>query len=578
MAESFILDVVKIVDRLQSIGFCLDLDVCSKAPRDLRPADVRRAFDQVLELFVSEIHPDHPRPLPVSIGGAVGQPVDLFKLSLVVRGKGGSAIVSSDRSKDGSATVSSDWSWREVAGEIGLEPAVGASLKLVYVKYVDAFDRWLREVLDETAPPAQAPTGLGLLKSDEGNAATSHKKKDAPGTSPGAKRDLFLSSPGKRNGDKLEIDEDAVDVQEGAAGNGAPSLKRKRDDLDLAGMLNWVKSVARNRSPNPDDQSLSKIIASKGKFRCHTIADNFVNAVRVRKAMFVEIPQRTTDESLGQGAQESDYPYADLRGARNQSGIGFQTDSGSILERCTLDYLMKKAQKADGDELLSHIQIGRSYQANVPKWTSKPSPVSDSDSLKWLGTEIWHPESQVMESANEQHPIQNGKTETCQCERRASVECVRLHVAEKRFSLMRELGSSFSSWGFDDMGEEVALRWTEEEQQKFKDVARQNPPSKCDFWDVLKSAFPLKGMKNLVSYFFNVFVVERRAYQNRVNPKRFDTDDDDTEYAFLSKPYGHDAVRLLVSKKAGTQNTQRMDWEVPVNGDSVQDADVLFVD
>ncbi|XP_009628876.2 AT-rich interactive domain-containing protein 1-like [Nicotiana tomentosiformis] len=69
------------------------------------------------------------RPLPPKLGN--GKSVDLFKLYLVVREKGGYE------------RVCVNGSWGLVAKDCGFDLSYGLGLKLVYVKYLDALERWM---------------------------------------------------------------------------------------------------------------------------------------------------------------------------------------------------------------------------------------------------------------------------------------------------------------------------------------------------------------------------------------------------------------------------------------------------
>ena len=92
------------------------------------------------------------------------------------------------------------------------------------------------------------------------------------------------------------------------------------------------------------------------------------------------------------------------------------------------------------------------------------------------------------------------------------MECVRLHVEEEREKLKEELGVSFSSWRFDDMGESVSKSWSSEEEHKFWALVRLNPASlEKNFWNYLPTSLPSKNIEYLVSYYFNVFVLRRRG-------------------------------------------------------------------
>lgn len=91
----------------------------------------RALFDQVLSSFLKQVSSNNNgfRPFPPKIGDGVE--VDLFKLFLTIRRIGSYELVSKYNL------------WEFVARECGLETELVASLKLVYVKYLKEFDKWL---------------------------------------------------------------------------------------------------------------------------------------------------------------------------------------------------------------------------------------------------------------------------------------------------------------------------------------------------------------------------------------------------------------------------------------------------
>jgi len=104
------------------------------------------------------------------------------------------------------------------------------------------------------------------------------------------------------------------------------------------------------------------------------------------------------------------------------------------------------------------------------------------------------------------------------------------HVKEARVKLMESVGvEKFADLGMLEMGEVVACKWSEEEERLFHDIVYSNSGSFGKIlWKQLSIAFPSRKMKELVSYYFNVFILRRRAVQNR---SRFlDTDSDDDEW------------------------------------------------
>lgn len=197
------------------------------------------------------------------------------------------------------------------------------------------------------------------------------------------------------------------------------------------------------------------------------------------------------------------------------------------------------------------IPLGPRHQADVPEWTGK---TYESDS-KWLGTQIW-PLKTVNSRLLEREPIGKGRQDSCGCQVQGSIECVRFHISEKRSKLKLELGVAFYQWNLHKAGEAVGNFWTQHDEKKFKDVVKSNPASldRC-FWDDIFKAFPKNSRENLVSYYFNVYLLQRRAYQNRHTPDNIDSDDDESEYTPLKKVFGHrsDSITLLSPKKPQTK-------------------------
>lgn len=183
--------------------------------------------------------------------------------------------------------------------------------------------------------------------------------------------------------------------------------------------------------------------------------------------------------------------------------------------------------------------------------------VEDDDSDKWLGNCIMS-----MPDSDEGVEVSAGKNKIdCSCVDKGSVRCMRQHVNEARERLKERLGKDrFSDLGFYDMGETVAKNWTEEEEELFHEVVASNPASLGkNFWDYLSLAFPSRSSKELVSYYFNVFMLRKRAEQNRAVPLVVDSDNDeweesDDDHPPTSEDYDDSAVESPVDRDEVTCN------------------------
>ncbi|GFY82944.1 ELM2 domain-containing protein [Actinidia rufa] len=196
------------------------------------------------------------------------------------------------------------------------------------------------------------------------------------------------------------------------------------------------------------------------------------------------------------------------------------------------------------------VPIGADHQADVPEWAPKgfnkytgfveksdthivltQSSLScvvhdDDDWMRLVGTCVIP--TPDMESAA-QGCADGGTRNYCNCLDRGSIRCVKQHIMEAREELREKLGQKiFEELGFCDMGEEVAKKWTEEAEQAFHEVVLSNGASQGEnFWDHLSAVFPSRTKRDLVSYYFNVFMLRKRAEQNRFDPLNIDSDNDE---------------------------------------------------
>ncbi|OIW18511.1 hypothetical protein TanjilG_13263 [Lupinus angustifolius] len=179
------------------------------------------------------------------------------------------------------------------------------------------------------------------------------------------------------------------------------------------------------------------------------------------------------------------------------------------------------------------IPVGANHQADIPAWdssaTSRPrasDAVQDEAEERLMGTCII-PMPQ-MELSVHDDGVGKGRTD-CSCEDKGSVRCVRQHIIEAREKLVKTFGhEKFTDLGLSDMGEQVAAKWSAEEEQLFCEVVFNNPATLGrNFWNYLSIVFPLKTKREIVCYYFNVFMLRRRAEQNRNSFLNIDSDDDE---------------------------------------------------
>ncbi|GLU12463.1 hypothetical protein SLE2022_291410 [Rubroshorea leprosula] len=185
-----------------------------------------------------------------------------------------------------------------------------------------------------------------------------------------------------------------------------------------------------------------------------------------------------------------------------------------------------------------HVPIGPNHQADVPVWDSEVTEnaanhvcssevAADGYEKALMGTCIV-PMPDLESSSYDGEMVGKGRTD-CGCNDKGSVRCVRQHVDEAREKLRKYIGHErFVELGFCDVGELVAEKWSEEEEQLFDKVVYSNPVSLGrNFWNSLSVVFPYRTKKEIVSYYFNVFMLRKRAEQNRCESMSIDSDNDE---------------------------------------------------
>ncbi|KAK7389934.1 hypothetical protein VNO78_25231 [Psophocarpus tetragonolobus] len=514
--------------------------------------DSRCDFEKLLAKLLHEICGfDYFQSFPAMLGN--GQPIDLYKLFLVVRRKGGYDVVC-DRKL-----------WDMVGEMSSLGVNVGPSVKLVYSKYLSVLDSWLKNMVEIKVFPGcglvddrkilrKRLMELQVLSSDciEDEMVARGEIKHGIGDD---NLDTKLCG-GDNYGDTFDCKRKKKKYMLNSSNGDSDSLNCKRMKESALDMLRWVTSVAKN----PNDPKVG-LILEKSKSKSCINQEGWKKVLLFREAAFLKTFE-TSNKQYWQNQKIHPYFYEDHIGTNYNLKERFKHDKKLLFgkstssARSTSNPFLGTNNKTSGPHTkdrskkrslnsscvnlgidkcaIVHIPLGENHQAEVPEWIGV---TFESDS-KWLGTQMW---PLVTENTNliEMDPIGMGRQDSCNCSVPGSVECVRFHISEKREKNFMELGATFFDWNFDQVGEDVKLLWTKKEEETFEDVVRSNPSSaKTYFWDHIFRAFPLKSREDLVSYYFNVFILQRRAYQNRHTLDNIDSDDDGETRA-LRNAFGH---------------------------------------
>ncbi|KAF2312842.1 hypothetical protein GH714_040892 [Hevea brasiliensis] len=127
------------------------------------------------------------------------------------------------------------------------------------------------------------------------------------------------------------------------------------------------------------------------------------------------------------------------------------------------------------------VPIGLNHQADIPEWShySETKPNSSGAPVATLDSNVVVREENVnrlmgtcvipMPDLELTDGFGNVRID-CNCLDEGSIRCVRQHIVESREELKRLLGGErFEEMGFYDMGEEVADKWSEEEEQLYNE-------------------------------------------------------------------------------------------------------------
>ncbi|XVF80098.1 hypothetical protein PTKIN_Ptkin15bG0043100 [Pterospermum kingtungense] len=596
-ADESLIDCSKTPEKLDPAGSWIDLKPFSKGfCLKSEPDKLSFWFNKFLGLFLKEICSEGCFwPLPPMLGN--GQPVDLFKLFLVVREKGGYNA------------VSESGLWDLVAEESGLGLNVASSVKLVYVKYLVSLERWLERIVQSEDSKSKSNNSGHLMElgaelngfllgskkkvleySQVEESVVAGLKRGEKCVKVEASMHIDLTNRGldykeveklQNDGDlkSVVVDSDCVECKKCTCSdiddddddnlildsNDSVEFKkcaysdtdddvvildsndikekflphkRKRDST--CGMLNWVNEIAKD----PCDPVVG-LVPERSKWKSYGSEELWKQVLLFREAAFRRKDDHSNSDQSNWQKNQKMHPcmYDDHTkvgyNLRERSGcteklpfgkMPSKGQDGSLSSRNHSD-LNRTFDSATPGSVFDYdvdiqVPIGPFFQVEVPEWTG----VASESDAKWLGTRVWPLEKKESKFLIERDQIGKGRQDSCGCHIQDSMQCVRFHVAEKRLKVKLDLGSAFNKWKFDKMGEEVAFAWREEEHKMFSSIVKSNPPSleKC-FWDEIYKHFPNKSREELVCYYYNVFLLQRRANQNRTTPSNINSDDEEPE-------------------------------------------------
>lgn len=187
------------------------------------------------------------------------------------------------------------------------------------------------------------------------------------------------------------------------------------------------------------------------------------------------------------------------------------------------------------DKTRKAIPVGPGFQAEIPVWIAPTkkgkfygSP-GDSDTLKWLGIGVWPTYS--LKKKVHYKKVGEGRSDSCSCASPGSTDCIKRHIKVARELLEKDIGGAFKTWKFDEIGEEVVLKsWMAKDELRFKTLVKKNPLSNGDgFWELASNAFPRKSEKDLLSYYYNVYLINRMRCLANSSADHIDSDDEKCE-------------------------------------------------
>lgn len=448
-------------------------------------------FRSLLESFLVEFCPaDSFRPLPPMTGD--GRAVDLFNLFLSVSRRGDAV------------------SWEEVARECGLGLSNSASAKLIYVKYLDALARWLNRVGNGND---DGDTSVELCGVSDGLMArlkdflceVKRKYGTTASRELGAELKWFVSKT-KRSCNDDDDDKKVEKVMMRLDCSFSPGKRKRECPLET---LKWLREAAKD----PCDTSSIGSLPDRSKWE-----------EPWKELLLFRASRTNTDPACQKIWQKIQKMHPSLY--EDSTGPSY-----NLRERLRFDGSGSASDSSD-EEDRPCARVGSQFQAEVPEWIG----LNTESDAKWLGPRVW-PLSKEQSKSNlliERDPIGKGRQDPCGCQNPDSVQCVRFHINTKREKLKLELGPAFYMWCFDSMGEGTLQYWTDLELKKVKLLMASPPTLSPSFFSELKSILSSKSREEIVSYYYNVSLLQFIANQSRMTPGEVDSDTD--QYYNLGDP------------------------------------------
>lgn len=290
-------------------GFCT---VNDDPVADHEMAKQQHLFRELFPIYLKENSSRGiDRPVPVLLGD--GQLVDLYKLFTAVKERGGCAVVSRKSL------------WGCVAQDLGLNLEVSPSVKLVYHRYLQEFEGWLRRTYEERKFENGDHGGdwgfnslpLDLEKEFRGLLSSNPKEEETelvPSESDkimkyidlvNDKSDTHMSDAENENKcEGLQLVDGNGDAKlcNGGGEDGPSTLdsenaekefnSRKRKREEFSGMLNWIRNIGK-RLLDPLPQPIPK----PSKLKEYKGQDFFGLTLRAREALLVHKHEEPNSES-----------------------------------------------------------------------------------------------------------------------------------------------------------------------------------------------------------------------------------------------------------------------------------------